>query len=91
MPMNAMRLKTDVERMLQQLEEALEKLDSTGSEVVLDLSSVHRIDAGAIRAMEKLAGSADAKSVRVVLHGVNVEIYKVLKLMKLTPRFSFQI
>jgi len=39
--------------------------------------------------MESLAGRADEKAVKVVLRGVNVDIYKVLKLMKLAPRFSF--
>ena len=58
-------------------------------EVVLDFSSVRRIDPSALRAMEKLAGIADDKAVKVVLRGVNVDIYKVLKLVKLTPRFSF--
>jgi hypothetical protein len=36
-----------------------------------------------------LAGKADGKSVKVVLGGVNVSVYKTLKLMKLAPRFSF--
>jgi anti-anti-sigma regulatory factor len=57
--------------------------------VVLDFSSVRRIDPNALRAMEKLAGLADGKAVKVVLRGVNVDIYKVLKLVKLTSRFSF--
>ena len=65
------------------------KLDSTKAEAVLDFSSVQRIDAKAIRAMEELAGLADAKAVKIGLRGVNVEIYKVLKLVKLAPRFSF--
>jgi hypothetical protein len=39
--------------------------------------------------MEKLAGVADDKAVKVVLRGVNVDVYKVLKLVNLTPRFSF--
>jgi hypothetical protein len=39
--------------------------------------------------MENLAKSADDKATKVVLRGVNVDIYKVLKLMKLTRRFSF--
>ena len=38
--------------------------------------------------MEKLAGSADKKAVKVVLRGVNVAVYKVLKLMRLEARFS---
>jgi hypothetical protein len=42
-----------------------------------------------VRALEELAALADAKSVKVVLRAVNVDIYRVLKLMKLTGRFSF--
>ena len=33
--------------------------------------------------METFAGVADEKAVKVVLRGVNVDIYKVLKLVKL--------
>ena len=64
-------------------------LDSAEGDVVLDFSSVRRIDPSALRAMEELAGIADDKAVKVVLRGVNVDIYKVLKLVKLTSRFSF--
>ena len=50
-------------------------------EVTLDFSSVRRIDPGALRAMEELARMADEKDVKVVLRGVNVDVYKVLKLV----------
>jgi len=89
MPINAMWLHIDGERAAQAIEEALEKLDSAGGEVVLDFSSVRRVDPGALRAMEKLAGAAGDKVVKVVLRGVNVDIYKALKLAKLAPRFAF--
>jgi anti-anti-sigma regulatory factor len=69
--------------------EALEKIGSAGGEVVLDFSSVRRIDSSALGALEKLAGTADDKAVKVTLRGVNVDIYKTLKLAKLAPRFSF--
>jgi hypothetical protein len=36
--------------------------------------------------MENLATTADEKAAKVVLRGVNVDVYKVLKLMKLAPR-----
>ena len=39
--------------------------------------------------LEELASIADDKAVKLVLRGVNVDIYKVLKLVKLTSRFSF--
>jgi anti-anti-sigma regulatory factor len=71
------------------LEQAFRNLDGAARELVLDFSSVRRIDAGGIGSLEKLAAAADAKSVKVALQGVDVNIYKVLKLVKLTPRFSF--
>jgi len=89
MTMNAVWLKIDPERVAEALHEALEKLDSAGGELVLDFSSVRRIDPGAIGVMEKLAAAAGEKAVKVALCGVNVEVYKVLKLVKLAARFSF--
>jgi anti-anti-sigma regulatory factor len=88
MPVNALWLKIDGESVVHALQEALEKLDGAAGEVVLDFSSVHRIDASALRAMENLAGAVDGKA-KVALHGVNVGVYKVLKLMKMARRFSF--
>ena len=61
---------------------------TTEGEAVLDFSSIRRIDTSGVRALEDLVRLADAKSVKVVLRGVNVDVYKVLKLMKLTRRFS---
>jgi anti-anti-sigma regulatory factor len=64
------------------LEEALAKLDGGKSEVVVDFSSVTRIDAPELRALENLAGAAQKKSVKLALCGVGVGVYKVLKLSK---------
>jgi anti-anti-sigma regulatory factor len=89
MAMIAVWLKIDEERMVQELQEAAEKLDSAEDEVVLDFSSVRRIDPSVLRAMEEFAGKADNKGVKVVLRGVNVDVYKVLTLVNLTSRFSF--
>ncbi|MGA2424903.1 MAG: STAS domain-containing protein [Terriglobales bacterium] len=89
MAMIAVWLKVDEERVVQALQEAEAKLDSVEGEVALDFSSVRRIDASALRALEGFAGMADDKGVKVVLRGVNVGVYKVLKLVKLTSRFSF--
>ena len=82
-------LKIDEERVVQGLQEVGEKLDSVEGEVALDFSSVRRLDASALKAMEELAGIADDKSVKVVLRAVHVGVYRVLKLVKLTSRFSF--
>lgn len=89
MAMIAVWLKIDEESVVHALQEAGEKLDTVDGEVTLDFSSVRRIDPSALRAMEVFASLADSKGVRVVLRGVNVGIYKVLKLVKLTSRFSF--
>jgi anti-anti-sigma regulatory factor len=89
MAMIAAWLKIDEERVVQELQEAAEKLDSTEDEVVLDFSSVRRIDPSVLRAMEEFAGKADNKGVKVVLRAVNVDVYRVLTLVRLTSRFSF--
>jgi anti-anti-sigma regulatory factor len=89
MTMNAVLLKIDAECVAHSVQQACDNLDSGGREVALDFSSVRRIDPSALRAMEKLAGTADDKAVKVVLHGVDVKVYKVLKLVNLAPRFSF--
>jgi anti-anti-sigma regulatory factor len=89
MAMIAVWLKIDEERVVQELQEAAEKLDNAEDEVVLDFSSVRRIDPSVLRAMEEFAGKADNKGVKVVLRGVNVDVYKVLTLVNLTSRFSF--
>ena len=70
------------------LEEAGEKLKAEG-EAVLDFSSVRRVDSSTLRAMEEFARIAEKKAAKVILRGVNVDVYKVLKLVKLTRRFSF--
>jgi anti-anti-sigma regulatory factor len=89
MAMIAVWLKIDGERLVPTLQEAADKLDSADGEVVLDFSSVRRIHPGALSALEKLANAADSKSVKVGLRGVNVEVYRVLKLVKMAARFSF--
>jgi len=89
MAMFAVCLKIDEERVVQVLQEAGDKLDSAEGEVVLDFSAVLRIDASALKAMEAFAGIADNKGVKVVLRGVHVGVYRVLKLVKRASRFSF--
>lgn len=89
MAMIALQHKIDGERVVASLDEARGKLDGADGEVILDFSSVRRIDAKALRAMEELAASAEDKGVRLVLRGASVDVYRVLKLMKLAPRFSF--
>ena len=85
----AVWLRIDEERIVQALQQAQEKLDRVEGEVALDFSSVRRIDPSGLRAMEELADMADTKGVKLALRGVDVGVYKVLKLVNLASRFSF--
>lgn len=89
MAANTTWLEVEGEGVIPAVEVALEKLSNAGDEIILDFSSVARIDPSALRAMESLATTADKKAAKVALRGVNVEVYRVLKLMQLAPRFSF--
>ena len=71
------------------LQDLGEKLDAADGEVILDFSLLRRIDPGALLALEEFADMADGKSAKVVLRSVNVEIYRVLKLVRLAKRFSY--
>jgi anti-anti-sigma regulatory factor len=64
-------------------------LQSTEGELTLDFASARRIEAGTLGALQALAERAGEKQVGVVLTGVSVDVYRVLKLLKLTHRFTF--
>jgi anti-anti-sigma regulatory factor len=82
-------LKIDDGKIVECLRNAREKIGDGYGEPVLDFSSVRRIDPAALRAMEELAAASEDQTVIVGVRGVNVSIYKVLKLANLTQRFSF--
>jgi anti-anti-sigma regulatory factor len=71
------------------IQEAISKVNSGQSEVILDFSSVRRIDTNMVGALEELAGLAGGTSAKVVLRAVNTDVYRVLKQLKLTQRFTF--
>jgi len=83
-------LKMDDDRAADRMvQEAGEKLGQADGELVIDFSDVRRIDARQIIALENVANKADGGVVKITLRGVNVDVYKVLKLVKLASRFSF--
>jgi len=83
-------IQIDPERVLASLEQnAAEAVKRTQGEVTLDFSGVRRLDTNGIGALEHLAAMAEERGSRLVVHGVNGDIYKVLKLLKLAGRFSF--
>ena len=88
MSKNAVWVKVEEERVIHALQLAKEQLSNGGGEVVLDFSAVRRLDPSAVNALEELTQTVNG-SVKLVLGGVNVDVYKVLKLVKLAPHFSF--
>lgn len=71
------------------VEAARAKLQSTEGDLELDFSSVRRLDAHGLHELEQLAEIAEEKGVTLVLRNVSVEIYRVVKTVKLAPRFKF--
>lgn len=89
MPTSAVLLNLNNEHVADALRTARETLNSAEGELQLDFSSVSRIDAAGLHALKELVASAREKSVPITLRGVNVELYKVLKLVRLASHFSF--
>lgn len=89
MPVSNVWLRLDEPSAADILQKAVDTIDTAGTEAVLDFTSVERIDARALKILEQLANTAAKKEVSIALDGVNVDVYKALKLMKLTQRFSF--
>lgn len=71
------------------LEKTGQSSQNTRGELVLDFSAVRRIDAAGLRVLEEFARSAGEKELNVILRGVQVDLYKALKLIGLTDQFSF--
>ncbi|HVZ19214.1 MAG TPA: STAS domain-containing protein [Terriglobales bacterium] len=82
-------VKMDANNLEQSLHEAREKLNCADRELVLDFAAIGRIGSNALIALEQLSASAQEKSVKLVLRGVTVEIYRVLQAAKLAKHFSF--
>lgn len=82
-------LKIHERRISESLEAAARELDGAVQEFALDFSAICRIDSRGLRALEQLAQKAEEKKVKVILRGVNVDLYKTFKLIKLASRFSF--
>ena len=73
------------------LQQAGEELERTKKDVVVDFTSVRRIDPRSLRTLEQLADEADKKKLTATLRSVNVDVYKVIKLAQLAPRFLFEV
>ncbi len=85
----AVRLKIDGEHVLAALKEAGEKLDPAAGELVLDFSSVRGVETGALQELSTLVAAAKQKGIKIVLHGVSPELYKVFKLTGQASQLAF--
>jgi len=83
-------MKVDGVGVLPMLQAAREQLAAAPAEVVLDFSSAKCIDSVALQAMEDLAHAAEGTRTKLILSGVGIDIYKVLKLTNVAPRFVFR-
>jgi anti-anti-sigma regulatory factor len=88
MATNMVSLKIDADKLSSGLTQAADLLGNGDDELVLDFSSVQRIDTVGLKALEQLVAQAEERKTRLVLQGVNVDLYKVLKLYKLAPRVT---
>lgn len=82
-------LKVDGTNVADSLHAAAGNLNTADGEMVLDFSAVERVDAKAVTALEQLVAKAKENSVRLVLRGVNVAVYKVFKLSRLDGEVGF--
>lgn len=80
----------DPKDIAQSLADVRKMLDGAETEVVLDFCEVERIDPKGLGAMEDLAAAAEAVPVKIALRGLNVNVYKVLKLARLAGRFRME-
>ncbi|HWD00624.1 MAG TPA: STAS domain-containing protein [Candidatus Sulfopaludibacter sp.] len=84
-----MTIAIDPARIAQLLrQDAMEAMSTAEGHLTLDFSAVTKIDSAGVQALEQLAASAESRSVQLVLHGVSVQLYKVLRLLNLTRRFA---
>lgn len=77
------------EDFLPALEKAAKALDGSQNEAVFNLSQVRRLDSHDLRELEEFVRTAEEKKIKIVLRGVNVDLYKTLKLAKLDCKFVF--
>jgi anti-anti-sigma regulatory factor len=89
METNTAFLSIEENNLISAFEKARQAMDGEAQQLGVDLSCVHRIDSAGLNAIQDLAHRADEKKVKVVLRGVNVNVYKMLKLARLTRHFSF--
>ena len=65
------------------------RIEVDESRTVVDFSHVERLDSNSLASVRDLAKRAGDSESKVIVRGMSVEVYKALKLAKLTSGFSF--
>jgi len=89
METNTAFLSIDEGNLTSAFERAGKTLDGENRQLSVDLSCVRRVDSAGLNAIQDFAHRADEKKVKVVFRGVNVNVYKMLKMARLTRHFLF--
>jgi anti-anti-sigma regulatory factor len=90
MPMNTETVEVDPTRFVECIEDAILQVVRGETQVILDISALQRLDAAGLKGIEKLVEIAEAKGVRPIVRGARVEAYKVLKLLGLANRLTYE-
>jgi anti-anti-sigma regulatory factor len=72
------------------LQRASEQVKNGANEVIVEFGSVRRIDPRILLLLEQLAAEGAKRKVNISLRGVNIDVYKVIKLSHLAAHFAFQ-
>ncbi len=89
MTITASAIVVNGERVAETMNELCGNLTANSGELLLDFFFVQTLDPAAIKGLEDLSGIAEVMKVKIILRGVNVEVYKVLKLSDLTDKLLF--
>ncbi len=81
--------RVDPARVSDSLRDAQQKLNAVEGEQVLDMSSVRQVDVKGMAALQELMSVAEEKKLKLILRGVNIDVYRVLKLTRAADRLAF--
>jgi len=84
-----MAFRLNSENTAQALTWVREQLNAGEGDLLLDFSRVLHMTSESLQTLEEIADLLNGAGQRVVLRGVSVNIYKVLKLVNLSQRFRF--
>lgn len=70
------------------LEEASGRLEDGEREVVVDFSSIDRLSAVEMHAIDEFTRTAEEKGLKVIVRGLGVDLYRALKLARLSSRLA---